>query len=556
MDLPEELSKIVKGEVYTDAETLAKHSRDASVFTMTPRVVVCPWDAADISALVTFVNANPGLSLVARAAGTDMSGGSLTESICISLTEHLSRILEIGESFATVEPGVFYRDFEKATLEKGLIFPSFPASKNLCAIGGIINNNAGGEKSLSYGKTVKYVEEVMVILRDGKEYGFTKMREDGLKLKMAQQDLEGQIYREVYALLSTNYNLIQAHRPSVSKNSTGYQIWDVWTPGAQKTEEGRPSGIVENGVFDMTKLFVGSQGTLGIMTQAKIGLVPIKQSHQLMVISVDDFAQIPGVVQTVLSHQPTEFECFDQYTTKLAVQYFPDLLEIVKKHYTAEVHNYNAGNFFGEAEDAKLVLLVEFEEGSEAEVKTKVERLSDALKPLNLGVKIITEPVEREIWWAVRHESFNLLRQRVQGKYAAPFIDDLTVSPQFLPEFLPALYEILNKSKMTFTVAGHIGDGNFHIFPLMDMSKKEERDEIFSVGEECFALTVKYGGSISGEHNDGLVRAPFVEMQFGHEIYQIFSQIKQIFDPGGIFNPNKKIGITKEYSERYLLQKS
>lgn len=551
-NLPEELKKVIKGEVLTDEETLTKASKDASVFTIKPQVVVCPQDAADIEALVKFVNEHKGLSLTARAAGTDMSGGPLTNSICVSLTEHLNKLITIGKEYAVVEPGMFYRDFEKETLSQGLIFPSFPASKNICAMGGIIANNSGGEKSLSYGKTIRYVESVKAVLRDGKEYGFTRMREDGLKLKMAQTDLEGQLYKEVYELLDANYDLVQKHRPKVSKNSTGYQIWDVWTRSQSPKEEGRPSGIVENGIFDMSKLFVGSQGTLGIMTEFQLGLVHVKGNKQLLVLFLPDFSKIPEVVDLVLKEQPTAFECFDEYTTKLATQYFPDLVEIVKKHYTNDNHNFTPENFLAEAAKAKLTLLVEFEGDSNEEVARKVQKLVDALKPTGVSEKAITDPVEREMWWAIRHESFNLLRQRVQGKYAAPFIDDLTVEPKYLPEFLPALYEILNQSKMTFTIAGHIGDGNFHIFPLMDLGNKEERDEIYSVGEKCFALAVKYGGSLSGEHNDGLIRAPYVEEQFGPEIYKVFEKIKQIFDPDNIFNPNKKIGVTKEYAAQQL----
>lgn len=559
MNLPEELKKVVKGEVSTDEALLLKDSRDASVFKVLPSVVVMPNDVNDIKNLVKFVASkktdNPEVSLTARSAGTDMSGGPLTDSIVVSLTEHINHIGEIGKEFAVVEPGVFYRDFEKATLATGQLFPSFPASKNICAIGGIVNNNAGGEKSLSYGKTSRYVEEMKVVLRDGQEYGFTRMREDGLKQKMALQNLEGEVYKKVFDLLDLNYDLIQKHRPTVSKNSTGYQIWDVWTRGKTPAEPGRPSGIEQNGIFDMSKLFVGSQGTLGIMTEVKLGLVPVKESKKLMVIFLKDFLQIPQVVAEVSSHQPTAFECFDEFTTKLAVQYFDDLLGIVAKHYTDAPHDFTK-ELLNLAVAAKLVLLVEFEGDNDQECKVKMDRLVDSLKPLNLSTKVIEDPVEREVWWAVRHESFNLLRSRVQGKYAAPFIDDLTVLPQFIPEFLPKLYEILNQSKMTFTVAGHIGDGNFHIFPLMDMSNPVEREEIYSVGEACFDLTVKYGGSISGEHNDGLIRAPFVEKQFGVEIYKIFEEIKKIFDPDSIFNPRKKIGVTKEYAEKLLMTSS
>lgn len=557
MNLIEELKNNFKGEVLTDETTLEKNSRDASVFKVVPEVVVCPQDVGDISALVNLVNSerqkgNRQLSLTARSAGTDMSGGPLTDSIVVSFTEHINHLIEIGKEYAIVEPGMYYRDFEKETLKTGQLFPSFPASKNICAMGGIINNNAGGEKSLSYGKTIKYVEEIKVVLRDGQEHGFTRMREDGLKQKMALNDLEGEIYRKVHQLLDSNYDLIQKHRPMVSKNSTGYQIWDVWTRSKDTSAAG---GIEAHGIFDMSKLFVGSQGTLGLMTSVKLGLVPAKNCKKLMVIFLSDFAQIPEVVKSVLKYQPTAFECFDEFTTKLARQYFADLLAIVAKHYTDAPHEFTE-KLLEPAMAAKLVLLVEYEGDSEEECKVKMEQLANGIKPLSLKVKVIDDPVEREVWWAVRHESFNLLRSRVKGKYAAPFIDDMVVKPEFIPEFLPKVYEILKKSKMTFTIAGHIGDGNFHIFPLMNMADPVERAEIYSVSEECFKLVCKFGGSIAGEHNDGLIRAPFVQMQFGPEITQIFTQIKQIFDPEGIFNPRKKVGITKEYAEKLLMTSS
>jgi FAD/FMN-containing dehydrogenase len=491
MNLPEELKKVVKGEVVTDPATLEKDSRDASVFRMKPEVVVCPKDVEDIKNLVKFVadqkktsleKKSSSLSLTARAAGTDMSGGPLTDSIVVSMTEHINHIWEIGKEFGIVQPGVYYRDFEKATMASGQLFPSFPASKNICAIGGIVNNNAGGEKSLSYGKTIRYVEEMKVVLRDGEEHGFTRMREDGLKDKMKLEGLEGEIYTKVYELLNSNYDLIQKHRSTVSKNSTGYQIWDVWIRGKTPAGPGRPSGIEQNGIFDMSKLFVGSQGTLGIMTEVKLGLVPVKNSKKLMVIFLQDFASIPQVVETVLKYEPTAFECFDEFTTKLAVQYFPDLLAIVAKHYpglslsrTGDRGHEFTKKLLDQAVAAKLVLLVEFEGDNEEECRVKMERLVEGLRAFNLSTKVIEDSMEREVWWAVRHESFNLLRSKVQGKYAAPFIDDLIVQPQFIPEFLPKLYEILNQSKMTFTVAGHIGDGNFHIFPLMDMASPVER---------------------------------------------------------------------------------
>lgn len=554
MNLPEELKKVVKGEVVTDTAVLEKDSRDASVFEMKPKVVVMPQDVEDIKNLVKFVASkkreNPEISLTARSAGTDMSGGSLTDSIVVSMTEHLNHIVEVGKEFGIAEPGVYYRDFEKETLKSGQFFPSYPASKNICAIGGIINNNAGGEKSLSYGKTIKYVEEIKVVLRDGNEYGFTMMREDGLQQKMAQNDLEGEIYTKVYKLLSNNYELIQKHRPTVSKNSTGYQIWDV-------LKRGNGQGVEAHDIFDMSKLFVGSQGTLGLMTQVKLGLVPVKKRHGLVVAYMRNFDNLPEIVHTVLKYKPDSFESFDNYTFKLALRFFTSFGTVMNANLiglgVAFIPEFLEILIRGMP---RLILLVEFEEDEQRVIDDELKNLqADLAKFSNIYIlKQVHKDTEAEKYWAIRRESFNLLRHKVSGLKAAPFIDDLAVKPETLPEFLPQLYQILDEGKLLYTVAGHIGDGNFHIIPLMNMADPVERAKIYTVGEKVFNLVLKYGGSLSGEHNDGLIRSPYIEEQFGSEIYGIFKQIKEIFDPEGIFNPHKKIGVTKEFAEEHMIK--
>lgn len=544
MDVAEELKRIVKGEVLTDEASLEKVSRDASIFKIKPLVVVCPRDIKDLTELVVWVNKNSGFSLAARAAGTDMGGGSLTDSISVSFTEHINQLLELGDGYAVVEPGMYYRDFEKKTLATDQFLPSFPASKNICAMGGIVSNNSGGEKSLKYGKTIKYVRQLSAVLRDGNEYIFEPISKKQLEEKFnSQSKLEAEIYKQTFDLLSKNADLIEKHRPTVSKNSTGYQIWDVWRPNEE--------------VFDLSKLFVGAQGTLGLLTKVKLGLVPVKKKHGMLVVYLRNFDNIPEIVNTVLRYKPESFESFDNYTFKLAMKFFasfggvmqtsliglglafiPDFFEVLLKGMP------------------KLILIIDFEENEEESVDEKVKALKqELLKFKNIYVlKDVLKERDVQKYWAIRRESFNLLRHRVSGLKAAPFIDDLCVNPEKLPDFLPKLYEILDQGKFLYTVAGHIGDGNFHIIPLMDLSKEEERKKIYEIGEKVFDLVLSYGGSLSGEHNDGLIRSPFVEKQFGTEIYGIFEEIKRIFDPNGIFNPHKKVGVTKEFAEKFIVK--
>ena len=230
--LLDELKTLIKGDVLNDSETLLTYSHDASLFEVKPQVVVFPKDEEDIKNLVKFVSENkkkyPTLSLTGRSAGTDMSGGSINESIIVAFGKYFNNTPVINANIATTAPGVFYRDFEKETLKYNLIFPSYPASRELCAMGGIFNNNAGGEKSLKYGKTEDYVRRMKVVFADGKIYELKSLTEEELKQKMAQNDFEGEIYKKIYELITHNYDLLLKAKPDVTKNSAGYFLWNVW----------------------------------------------------------------------------------------------------------------------------------------------------------------------------------------------------------------------------------------------------------------------------------------------------------------------------------------
>lgn len=322
----EELKDTIKGEVLTDEETLKHYSTDASIFEVKPQVVVFPKDTEDLKNLVKFVSEkkqeDPKISLAARSGGTDMTGGSLTESIIVEFDKYFNNIKSIGECVppphkddtpisgcGVVQPGVYYRDFEKETLKQGLLFPSYPASKSICAIGGIVSNNSGGEKTLRYGKTNRYVRRLKIVLSDGNEYEFRKLSKTELQDKKAQDDFEGSIYRKIYQLLEDNFDIIQKARPTVSKNSAGYYLWDVWDR--------------EN--FDLTQLFVGSQGTLGMITEVELGLVKKSKHSKLLVVFLKDIKTLSKLVNIVLPFKPETLETFDDNTLKLALKFLPDM---------------------------------------------------------------------------------------------------------------------------------------------------------------------------------------------------------------------------------------
>ncbi len=528
------------GDLITRPGTLERYSRDWSLFQVMPKAVAFPKDTEDLQALVRYAHDNK-ISLTARAAGTDMSGGPLGEGIIVDF-KNFNHIKEVGTDHAVTEPGVYYRDFEKETLKYGLLFPSYPASKSLCAMGGIVANNSGGEKSLTYGKTERYVERLSVVLRDGNLYTLEPINRKQLDAKMALQNFEGELYRKTFNLLEKNYTLIKSAKPKVSKNSTGYNLWNVWDR--------------DSGIFDLTQLFVGSQGTLGLWTEAKIRLVRPKQHSALLVLLLDQahMKDLGNIVKATLKHKPESFESYDDNTFRIAIKFLPSLIK-----------SMGAGNLIGlglrflpevwmalTGGIPKLILVAEFTGDSEEEIYAKARFAQSDLKLFGIKTRIAKNDAEEEKYWTIRRQSFKMLTDHSKGKRTVPFIDDIVVRPEFLPEFLPKLQEIMSHYDLTFTIAGHVGDGNFHIIPLDKIGDEKLKTIVPELEKKVFDLVFQYQGSMSGEHNDGLVRTPYLKQMYGEHVYALFEEIKKIFDPDNIFNPGKKVGETLAYEIAHI----
>ncbi len=547
IDFCEKLSSLIKGEVDCTAETLATYSHDASLFEVIPRGVVYPKDSEDICKLVEFVNQNrphdPNLSLTARSGGTDMSGGAINDSLIVSFGQHFTHIGTVEGNEIRVQPGVYYHDLEPVTLAKHLLLPSYPASREICMVGGMVANNAGGEKSLVYGKTDRYVHELKVVLRDGETHTIRPLSAKELSAKLKEDTLEGSIYRQVSSLISQNQALLARSRPKTTKNSTGYNLWDV----------------ADNEQFDLTKLFVGSQGTLGIVTEVKFKLIPAKPLSGMVVLFLPRLEGLGGIINKLLPLKPSSLESFDEHTLKFAFRFFLSFRKTlgmkrflllglsfipVLRHLLRYLPRL-----------PKLILLCEFEGDNQTEIDNKITHLQEVGRQLGLESQLAENKRQEEKFWIMRRESFNLLRKNVKHKHTAPFIDDIIVPAETLEEFLPKLSEILDGYGLLYTVAGHMGDGNFHIIPLMDLTDASERAKIAPVLEEVTKLVIKYGGSLSGEHNDGLIRGPFLSRMYEPKMIELFKEVKRIFDPDNIFNPHKKVTATWEYSEAHMRKK-
>lgn len=546
--MKDEIKQFFRGEIRDDTETLSKFSRDASLFEVRPALVLSPANVDDIKNLVRFVGkekpAHPELSITGRSAGTDMSGGPLTESLVLDFISHFNRFTFDKKALtAKVEPGVYYRDFEEETAPDKISFPSYPASKSLAAWGGMIMNNAGGEKALRYGQTHDYVLEVRAVLSDGNEYSFRKLSPAELSAKLKQNDFEGNLYQKIHTLVTENREEIANARPRTSKNSAGYALWRVLD---EKT-----------GAFDLSQLLVGSQGTLGIMTEAKVRLVKDSPCRKLVAIFMRSWDDLPNVVNALLPLGPESMETFDDNTLKLGLRFMP---EIAKKAHESLARF--ALRFLPEAWIGaemlglpRLIVLAEFAEDTKEALDERCASAKKVLRKFPVHVRILEDGPESEKYWVMRRESFNLLRQHVAGKQTAPFIDDFAILPEKMPEFLPKLLKILKDAGIAANIAGHAGDGNYHIIPLMDLTKESERAKIVPTAEKIYSLIGEYGGTTTAEHNDGIMRTPFLSKMFSLRILDLFRQVKEAFDPQGIFNPGKKVGGSLEYLAAHIKAK-
>lgn len=538
MPLKDDLQKIIQGEVLDDNQTLETYSKDASIFEIKPKIVVFPKDSEDIKSLVKFALKN-NLSITVRSRGTDMTGGAIGEDIILDVGKHLNKLREVRAESTVVEPGMLYRDFEAETLKQELLLPTYPASREICTVGGMVASNAGGELELTYGPINQYLKSMKVILADGNEYTFQALTKAQLDKKIAQKNFEGKIYSDIYNLTLENEQLIKKAKPQTSKNSTGYDLWKIW--------DGKS--------FDLSKLIIGSQGTLGIITEIGFRLIKPKEHQVLLVISLPDLSQLDQVVKRVLEYKPEAFECFDDQTLKLALNHPWNLSKNFK-------HQNRLSAYFNLLLDKRhpvpnLVLLANFTSDSKDEALEKATNAKSSLSSFNLKAELKLSQKDQEKYWLIRHKSFGLL-MRYAGKNmkASSFIDDIIVKPQYLPEFLPKLNEIIvpYKERMVYTLAGHIGDGNFHIIPLMDLSREDVRAIIPELMEKVFKLVFEYKGSMSAEHNDGLIRGPYLPQMYGVDVYQLFKKVKEIFDPKNIFNPHKKADATFQYSLKHIMK--
>ena len=516
------LQEHLVGEVMTSTDARRYFATDASILALPPALVVYPRNENDVrkTARFTWQLAERGrvIPITARGAGSDQSGASLGNGIMLVFPAHLNRILELDTKTGavTIEAGINYGKLQQTLQTHGRFLPPYPASLEYSTVGGAIANNASGEKSVKYGDTRRYVASVRAVLANGEVIETSRLskREFGRKLGLAT--FEGELYRAVDTLLEENREVLAAMPRLVLKNNAGYNLLDIKH---------------RDGSFDLTPLLVGSQGTLAIITEATLGTEPLNPQTTLMMASFDSLANAVLAVQELRaqSDQPSMLEMIDaQVLTQVAVLN-PNLLKgIVPAPYPP------------------VILFIEFDDFNDRHQKKHVKKTAKILEKYAQSLQTETEPDQQQTILKVRQATGMLLTRSDQTGRALPIVDDASVPLDRLGEYLEKTSAICKKLGIVPAMWGHIGEANLQFQPVLDLAQVGDRQKVFRLMDDYYAMVISLGGSVSAERNDGRLRALYVEKQYGTDVYALFTRVKQIFDPYSILNPGVKLGTTQE----------
>ena len=521
-DLEQMLRQRVSGEVRFDPFSRVLYSTDASIYQMEPVGVVIPRSADDVLAVVEVAKDNR-VPVLPRAGGTSLAGQTVNHAIVMDFSKYLNQVIEVNreESWARVQPGIVLDQLNRELLPYGLMYAPDPTTSNRACVGGGVGNNTCGAHSVIYGKTLDHVMELDVVLADGAQTHFRPLNADELEAKLSGTGLESEIYRGVRRLAQENDAAIRARYPNIMRRVSGYNLDEFLTEPV-----GPYAGSAASHGFNLTRMVVGSEGTLCVVTEAKVNLVPRPTMTGLSVLHFDDIFQASEAVKEILNHGPSSIEIMDKNVLDRSRQSMG----------LATAMAFIQG-------DPGAILAVEFYGESEGEVAAKMEGLKADMERRRLGyacANLLDRAAQANVW-AVRKNGLGLLMSMHGDAKPLPFVEDTAVDPENMGEFVRRFDEIVRNHGTEAAYYGHASVGCLHIRPVVSLKDQAGVDKMYSIADEISDLVKNFGGSLSGEHGDGIVRGVWTEKMYGPEIYGMFRELKSTFDPDGIMNPGKII---------------
>jgi len=515
-DMKDPLDNVLKqlrretcADIFADICTRALYATDASIYQIMPLSVIVPHTREDVVRIVQLA-AEHGVPILPRGAGTSLAGQTVGRAIHIDMSRHLDRILEVNETegWVRVEPGVVLDDLNKRLAPLGLQFGPDVATSNRATLGGMISNNSSGARSIIHGKTADHILELDVVLADGSIVCLKDLDETGIKACQEKLGIEGDIYKKVPALISAHKAEIQRRYPKIQRRVSGYNL----------------DALLNGSSFNLSRLIAGSEGTLAVITCAKLKVVALPKVRGLLAIHFSDFRQSLKATLEILKYAPSAVELLDEM-----------LLGLARKNPSFKrIMDWMPGK-------PNAVLVVECSGQTESQVREKMSEIEAALRNQNMGVHFTAalDDATKDKIWALRKAGLPLLMGLPGAQKPIPFVEDTAVNPEHLMDFVERFRTIVKEHGTQAAFYAHASVGCLHIRPLVNLKDQADIQNMRHMAEQVLELVMSLGGAMSGEHGDGLARSCWNRRIYGDEIYGVFKEINQAFDPKNILNPGK-----------------
>jgi FAD/FMN-containing dehydrogenase/Fe-S oxidoreductase len=491
------------GEADFGDATRTLYATDASIYRVEPAGVVWPRSTADVRRTLAFAREH-GTSVVARGAGSSLTGNAVGEGIVLDCSRHFDDVLSVDPAAktVTVQPGVVLDELNAELESHGLYFPPDPSTSSTCTIGGMVANDAAGAHSVRHGTTRDNVRRVECVLPDGSVADFRRRAGDELAAELDRTDRIGELYRTVVDIATEHAVEIDARYPDVDRNSSGYDLQE--------------SAASDGSWADLSKLVVGSEGTLGVVTEVTLELTEIPESSAAALVFYDDVRTAADAVTEALSADPSAVELVDDAVLG---------------------HARDAWGIDLVPDDAGASLLVEVECATSERERRLDEVVAASRIEGVVGVERALSEADPDRLWKVRKASNPLLNRRPGDEQAISFIEDAAIPPERLPEYLDRVADVLAAHDLDASVFGHAGQGVLHVKPFLNLKDEGDRERLESVSERVHDIVLDVGGAVSGEHGDGRLRSAYIPEMYGETLYDAFKRVKRTVDPDDVCNP-------------------
>jgi FAD/FMN-containing dehydrogenase/Fe-S oxidoreductase len=509
--LQRELESQIEGEVRFDAVSRALYSTDASVYQIHPLGVVVAKSREDLIRIVRIAS-QFRCPITLRGGGTAQAGQSIGAGLQVDTSKYYNQILELNleERWVRVQPGIVLDELNAALRPHGFRFAPDVSTANRASIGGMMANNSSGARSFLYGKTIDHVLEQEVLLADGSVARFRPLNAAELDAAMQGDSLEAECYRTVHRLGSECADEVDRRYPKILRRVGGYNLDEF-------TATGRP--------FNLAKMMVGSEGTLGVVLEAKLNLVPLPKAKAVLVVQFQDLLEALAAAPLILQHHPSACEVMDKFI--LDHTYLSPNLQRVRETFIEG--------------DPGAILCIEFYDDLKENLPARLDACEQDLVRNNFGYRYFhaLELPEQARVWNLREAALGLSMTMKEDSKSLSFVEDTAVAPEKLRDYIERFMQLIAKHDTKAGVYAHASVGCLHVRPVVNMKTEAGVRKFEAIANDVADLVLEFGGALSGEHGDGLVRSPFMQKMFGPVIYEAFRTIKRTFDPEGIFNPGK-----------------